>query len=83
MDDAVADRVCDGRIAEEVVPAIVLELAGDDRRAQAVAVLQDLEQVMPSLLGERRESEVIEDENVDLGDAGEETLVAAVSVREA
>jgi len=32
MDHAVADRVGDGAVGKVVVPAVMLELAGDDRR---------------------------------------------------
>ena len=50
MDDAIQDRVGEGRIADQVVPAIDRDLAGDQRGALPVALLDDLEQVA-ALLG--------------------------------
>src|SRR4051794_18595000 len=50
VDDAIQDRVGEGRIADQVVPAIDRDLAGDQRGAAAVALLDDLEQVA-ALLG--------------------------------
>ena len=45
VEDAIADRVGQGGVGEVVVPLGRRQLAGDDRRAIAVAVLEDLEQV--------------------------------------
>ena len=45
VDYAIQDRVGEGRIADQVVPAIDRDLAGDQRGAAAVALLDDLEQV--------------------------------------
>ena len=71
VQDAVADGVGDGGVGEVVVPALVFQLACDDRRAQAVAVLEDLQQVPPLGLGDGRDGEVVDDEDVDPGDARE------------
>lgn len=51
MDGAIADRVCDERVAE-LVAALRFQLAGEDRGPVAVAVFEDLEDVAP-LGGER------------------------------
>jgi hypothetical protein len=53
VDDAIEDRVGDGRIADQVVPAVDRDLAGDDGGAAAVALLDDLEEVA-TLLGATR-----------------------------
>jgi hypothetical protein len=45
VDQAVQDRVGDGGLAEGLVPVADRQLAGDDGRAEALAVLDDLEQV--------------------------------------
>jgi hypothetical protein len=47
VDDTIEDRVGEGRIADQVVPAIDRDLAGDQRGATPVALLDDLEQVGP------------------------------------
>src|SRR6267378_2308440 len=58
------------------------ELAGDDRRAGAGTVLQNLEQIAAPVLREGAECPVVEHEDVDAGEAGEEADVAPVGVGE-
>ena len=53
MDDAVQDRVGEGRLADQVVPTVHGELGGDQGSAATVALLDDLEQVA-ALLGPER-----------------------------
>ena len=83
VEDAVADGVGDGGVGEEAMPPVVLELAGDDGGAEAVAVFEDLEQIPSRVLGERRDGEVVEDQDVRLGDAGEDAGVGSVGAGEA
>ena len=45
VDEAIEDGVGIGRIADDLVPDRYWQLAGDDRRAAAVALLEDFEQV--------------------------------------
>ena len=52
VDDAVEDGVGQSWVADQVVPAVHGDLAGDQRGAAAVAILDDLQQVV-ALLGGR------------------------------
>src|SRR5690242_19730984 len=45
VDDAIEDGVAERRIADDLVPAIDRDLAGDQQRAAIVAVVDDLEEV--------------------------------------
>ena len=55
------------------------QLAGDQGRAIAMAIVQDLQQV-PALFGvERDQSPVVEHQQVGLGQAGEEFGVAPIA----
>src|SRR5215472_16730216 len=65
MDDAVEDGIGEGRFADQIVPAVDRALAGDQRGAATVAVLDDLEQVVTLLGTERLETPVIEDQEFD------------------
>src|SRR6266542_646051 len=65
MDEAVEDRVGVGRIADQLMPAIDWQLAGDNGGAAAVAVIEDLEKVMTGGGVERLETPIIEDEQID------------------
>ena len=47
VDDAVEDGVGQGRIADQVVPSVDRDLAGDQRGAAAVTLLDDLQEIAP------------------------------------
>ena len=47
MEEAVADGVGQGRLAQVIVPLAGRQLARDDRRAAAVAVFENLEEIAP------------------------------------
>ena len=55
VDQAVEDGVGDGGIADDLVPTIDRELAGDDDRAGLIAVFDDLQQIAALLGVEPRE----------------------------
>jgi hypothetical protein len=66
-----------------VVPALGRELARDDGGAHAVAILEHLEEIAAVAVGDGRDGEVVEHEDVDAREAGEETGIAAVGAGEA
>ena len=45
VDEAIEDRVGDGGVSDDFVPAIDGQLAGDDDRAGFVSILDDFEQI--------------------------------------
>ena len=57
VDDAVEDRVGQSWIANQVVPAVHWDLAGDQGSATSVAVLDDLQQIVALLGGQRFEAQ--------------------------
>jgi len=59
------------------VPLIDGELAGDDGGAAAVAVLEDLQEVMAGGGVERLEAPVVEDEEIDAAEPTQQTRMAA------
>ena len=62
VDDAVEDGVGDGRLADDVVPSVDGDLAGDEGSAVAVAFLDDLQQIAPLVGSERLKPPIVEDE---------------------
>ena len=80
MHEAVEDRVGEGRIADDLMPGIDRQLAGDQRRAGAITVLDDLHEVAPLVGREPVWAPVIEDQQIGLGKRAEQTREAAVSV---
>jgi hypothetical protein len=57
VQEPVTDGVGQRGLADVVVPLGGRQLAGDDRRPQAVAILEDLEDVAPLLVLERGEGQ--------------------------
>src|SRR5215472_7424780 len=81
MDDAVENGVGEGRFADQIVPAVDRDLAGDQRGAAAVAVLDDLQQVVTLLGTEWLKTPVVEDQELDAAE-GTHQAVTAVAARQ-
>ena len=62
---AITDCIGEGRVRDVVVPLPRRQLAGDDGRASAGPILQDLEEITAALIRERAERPIVEDEDVD------------------
>ena len=60
VDDAIEDGVGIGGIADQLVPFVDGDLAGDDRRSASVAFFENLEQIVTSGGIERLEPPVVE-----------------------
>ncbi len=69
VDEAVEDRIGIGWIVDPLMPAGDRKLTGDQRRALAVAIFQELEQVVPGVAIERLQAPVVQDEQFDPGEA--------------
>lgn len=78
VDQAVEDGVGVSGVADQRVPLIHRELAGDDGGAATVAVLEDLREVVAGRGIERVEAPVVEDEQIDAAKRPQQTGVAAV-----
>jgi hypothetical protein len=66
VDDAIQDGVGEAWFADDVMPLVDVELAGDESRAAAVAVFDDLHQIAALVGGEPIRSPVVEDQQVGL-----------------
>jgi len=60
VDDAIQDRVADGRVPHEFMPARHGNLAGHQQRSLLVAVVDDLQQVAALLGGQWLGSPVVD-----------------------
>ena len=60
MDEPIEDGVAKGRVANDVVSVLDGELAGDERGAAAVAILQDFEEIAPLELAQRRQAPIVD-----------------------
>ena len=82
MQDAVADGVGEGGIAQISMPIRVGQLAGKDGRTHLVTVLEQLEQVGALGAGDGGPSEVVDHQDIDAGELGQEAGLATVEARE-
>ena len=78
VEEAVADRIREGGVAEEVVPLGDGQLTRHDGRARAVAVIEELQEVAAILRREGIEPEIIDEQHVDTRELGEQAEVGAV-----
>ena len=72
VDEPIQDGVGECGVSHDRVPVLDGQLAGDEGGASAVAVFEDLEEITALGVGEWSEAEVIEDEELGLGQAVEE-----------
>ena len=73
VNDAVEDRVGQGGISDQGMPAVHRDLAGDQGGAAAVAVFDDFEHVAALLGAERFEAPIIEDEKICAAEMTQQT----------
>lgn len=83
MHQPVEDRIAQGRIADQRMPFVHRHLAGHQRRAVAVAVVQQFEHVAPLRGGKRCQTPVVQDQQVGLRIASHQFGEAAVAVGQA
>src|SRR5215471_7669711 len=62
VDESIEDGVGVSRITDQLVPFIHGDLAGDDRGAPPVSLLEDLEEIMASGGVERFEAPIVKDQ---------------------
>ena len=79
MNETVEDGVGQGGIVELAVPVGDRQLTGDDRRAVAEAVVEDFEEVTCPRGVDRRQTPVVEDEQLDAGEVAVELRDGALS----
>ena len=61
VEEPVEDGVAEGGVADDVVPVLDGDLAGEQCAAAGVTVVEDLEEVVSSLAREGSEPPVVED----------------------
>ena len=76
VDDAIENGVGEGRLTDDIVPLVEGELAGDERRAAAIAVLDDFHQIAPLVGDKPVRAPVIEDQQIGLDQGAEQACEA-------
>ena len=78
----VEDGIGEGGLADDLVPGVDGQLAGDEDRAISVSVLDDLHQVAPLRCSEPVRPPVVEDQQIGADDLAEQAREAAVAMGE-
>src|SRR5882757_10597854 len=82
VDEAIENRVGDGRVSDDFVPAIDGQLAGDNDRAGFVSILDDFEQITALVGVERFWSPVVQDQQIKSCDRPQHPGIASVGAAE-
>ena len=82
VNEPIEDGVGISRVANEGVPFVDRDLAGEDGRAASIAVLEDLVEVTTGTGVERFEAPIVEDEELDAGETAQDAGIAAVTAGE-
>src|SRR5205823_9255332 len=82
VNQPIEDGVGISRVADEGVPFVDRNLAGEDGRATSVAFLEDFVEVTTGTGVERFEAPIVEDEELDTGEAAQDAGISAVTAGE-
>ena len=80
MDQPIEDGVGDGGVTQVIGPPLARQLAGDCRRAGAIAIVGHFTQIVAVPALHDREAPVVEHEDLDAGEAGQQGRARAVRV---
>ncbi len=82
MDQPVEYGVGIGWVADGAVPGGYGKLAGNDRRSTAVAIFEDLQQIVTGLFIERFEAPIIQYQELNMAQGPLQPGISAVTTRE-
>jgi hypothetical protein len=82
VNQAIEDAVGGGGIADLFVPARDRQLGSEDGRARLIAILADLPEIAPFILGERSHGPVIDDQDIDAAESRQQIAQTAVGAGE-
>lgn len=80
MNETVEDGVGECGLADDIVPFVDRQLAGDECRGGAVTVLHDFHQIAALAGAEPIRSPIIEDQQIAFGQRAEEPRKAAIAM---
>jgi len=82
VDQPVEHGIGIGGVADQGMPLIHGELAGDDGGTAAVAILEDLQEIMAGGSIERLEPPIVKDQEIDAEEPARQALMAAIAARQ-
>ena len=81
VNDAIENGISVGGIADQLVPFVDRDLAGDDRRSPTVAFFEDFEEVVAGSSIERLKTPIIEDEQLHTAKRPQQACIPAIAAR--
>src|SRR5579872_1119712 len=81
VDQAVQNGIGEGGVTDEVVPVIDRDLAREERRPPAGAIVDHLEEIAPVTVSDGRHAPIVKHDQLRLAEVREEFPVGAISVR--
>ena len=82
VDDAIEDGIGVGGVADQLMPFVDGDLAGDERRSAAVAFFENLEEVVTRGGVERLEAPIVKDEELHATERALDACIAAIAAGE-
>src|SRR5438132_4953203 len=82
VNEAIQNGVAEGGIAYDVVPVFHGDLAGDDGRSAAMAIIEDFQKIAALGGTENRQAPVVEDEELNAPERLEQAAIASVAARQ-
>ena len=82
VDDPIEYRVGEGRLADDIVPCIDRQLAGEQDRAVSVAVFDDFHEIASLRCGEPVGAPIVEDQQVGADELPEQAREASIAMGE-
>ena len=79
VDEAIEDGVGVGRVADDLVPFVDRDLAGEDGRSAVVAFFEDFVEIAASAGVEGIEAPIVEDEELGAAQAAHDAGISAVA----
>src|SRR5258708_6493462 len=80
VNKAIQDGVAEGGVADNFVPMLDGDLAGDDGRGATVAIIKDLQKVAPFGRIENRKAPVVEDQELNAAEGFEQAAIATLAL---
>lgn len=77
---SIENGVGQGRIAEVLMPVRHWQLTGDQGRTDIETVIQDLQQIALVFIGERGHTQIVQDDQIGLGQLGQQLVIPAVAL---
>ena len=82
VDEAIQNGVGIGGIADQVMPFVDGDLAGDDGRSSAIAFFEDFEKIVASGSVERFKAPIVEDQQLDAAERAQDAGITTVAAGE-